>query len=151
MPGPIATVGSNQLCPMCTGPTPHVGGPVAQGSANVFVGGLPVATVGSLCTCVGPPSTIIQGDGRVFVNGMPVATMNSMTSHGGAVVNGDPTVIVGTKMPSPSVCTPADRIGNTQQQPSGDEREDEAQELRQRVVEKESLKNGYLGSFDFSV
>ena len=102
---PAATIGSNHICPMCSGTVPHVGGPIAQGSPNVFINGKPVARMGDMCTCVGPPDIIVQGNPTVLVNGVPIATVGSMTAHGGTIMMGEPTVIIGSKTPEPSTAT----------------------------------------------
>tara|TARA_B100000989_G_C19265014_1_gene353747 strand:- start:60 stop:314 length:255 start_codon:yes stop_codon:yes gene_type:complete len=76
-------------------PIPHVGGPVSQGVPTVLIGGLPAATVGSMCVCVGPPDSIVKGSSSVMIGGMPAARMGDSTAHGGSVVSGLPTVIIG--------------------------------------------------------
>lgn len=95
---PAARMGDMHLCPMVTPgvpPVPHVGGPVMKGSLNVFIGGRPAATVGDMCTCVGPPDTIVQGSMSVLINGKPAARMGDMTSHGGRITLGEFTVLIG--------------------------------------------------------
>lgn len=83
-------------CPMVTGLVPHVGGPVISSSApNVLIGGLPAATVGDLCVCVGPPDTIVKGSSTVLIGGKPAARMGDMTAHGGVIVKGEISVIIG--------------------------------------------------------
>lgn len=95
----LARITDMHVCPMQTPslpPIPHVGGPIIQPSAvNVLVGGLPPAGAGSQCICVGPPDSIIAIS-TVMVGGKPVAKMGDMTVHGGSIVIGCPTVIVGT-------------------------------------------------------
>lgn len=98
---PAATVGSNHTCPMCTGTTPHVGGPITQGEPTVLFNGKPVATMGSMCTCVGPPDTIIQGNPTVLIGGKPIACVGDMTAHGGVIVSGSSNIIIGSKTPEP--------------------------------------------------
>ena len=57
---PAATISSMHVCPMVTGPVPHVGGPVLPpGVPTVLIGGLPAATVGDMAICVGPPDVIV--------------------------------------------------------------------------------------------
>lgn len=108
---PAATVGSNHTCPMCSGTTPHVGGPVTQGESNVLFNGKPVATMGSMCTCVGPPDTIVQGNPTVLVNGKPIACVGDMTAHGGVIVSGSPNIIIGSKTSKPpTVIQPIKKI-----------------------------------------
>jgi len=83
-------------CPMVTGIVPHVGGPVTgPGAPTVLIGNLPAARVGDLCTCVGPPDTIAKGSATVLVGGMPAARMGDQTAHGGVIVLGCPTVMIG--------------------------------------------------------
>jgi len=84
------------VCPMVTGVVPHVGGPVIPpGCVTVLIGSLPAARVGDLCTCVGPPDPIILGSTTVLIGGMPAARMGDATAHGGVIVAGCPTVIIG--------------------------------------------------------
>jgi len=85
-------------CPMQTPgvvPVPHVGGPILQGITNVLIGGLPAATVGSSCFCVGSIDTISSGSSSVFISGLPAARMGDSTSHGGSIAIGNPTVLIG--------------------------------------------------------
>jgi uncharacterized Zn-binding protein involved in type VI secretion len=77
-------------------PIPHVGGPiVGPGAPTVLIGGLPAAKVGDLAVCVGPPDSIIKGSATVMVMGMPAARLGDSTAHGGAIVIGFPTVLIG--------------------------------------------------------
>ncbi|TVP56469.1 MAG: type VI secretion protein [Halomonadaceae bacterium] len=92
---PAAVLGSFHTCPKTTGNTPHVGGPALATAANVTVGGLPIACVGDKLVCVGPPDKITQGSGTVTANGKPVARLGDGTGHGGKIVAGNPTVLVG--------------------------------------------------------
>lgn len=93
---PAARVGDMHVCPMSDGPKPHVGGPVMPpGEPTVFIGGIPAATVGMLCTCVGPPDTIAKGSGTVFIGGKPAARLGDTTAHGGSITAGCPTVLIG--------------------------------------------------------
>ena len=85
------------VCPMVNpGGVPHVGGPVVgPGAATVLVCGVPAAVLGDVCTCTGPPDTIVQGSTSVLICGKPAARMGDMTAHGGSIVAGAPTVIIG--------------------------------------------------------
>ena len=87
------------VCPMITPaipPIPHVGGPILPpGHPTVLNGGLPAATATSMCTCVGPPDVIVMGSPTTLVGGLPAARVMSQTAHGGMVVLGMPTVLVG--------------------------------------------------------
>ncbi len=91
-----ARAGDMHTCPMVTGTVPHVGGPVMPpGAPTVLIGGMPAATVGDMCTCTGPPDTIIKGSGTVMIGGKPAARMGDSTAHGGSIILGDATVIIG--------------------------------------------------------
>ena len=92
---PSARISDMHVCPMVTGIVPHVGGPVALGCFTVLVGGLPAARVGDMAVCVGPPDTIALGSFTVMIGGMPAARIGSLTAHGGTVVVGQPTVLIG--------------------------------------------------------
>jgi uncharacterized Zn-binding protein involved in type VI secretion len=53
------------------------------------------ARVGDMCVCVGPPDSIVTGAFTVLIKGAPAAHLGSMTAHGGSVILGCPTVLVG--------------------------------------------------------
>lgn len=95
---PAARVGDLHTCPLSDGPKPHVGGPVLPpGCPTVLIGGVPAARVGDLLTCVSPaPDVIAQGDPTVLIGGQPAARMGDATAHGGVIVVGCPTVLIGT-------------------------------------------------------
>jgi len=84
------------VCPMYTGDSPHVGGPVAAGCATVLIGGAPAARVGDAATCSGPSDAIASGSATVLIGGAPAAHLGSTTVHGGSVVAGCPTVLIGS-------------------------------------------------------
>ncbi|HSV12041.1 MAG TPA: PAAR domain-containing protein [Hanamia sp.] len=91
-----ARISDMHVCPMVTGVVPHVGGPVLPpGCVTVLIGGLPAARTGDLCTCVGPPDSIVMGSATVLIGGMPAARMGDTTAHGGTIIIGCPTVIIG--------------------------------------------------------
>ncbi len=94
---PAARVGDMHVCPMVTPPAmvPHVGGPITMGCPTVLIGGMPAARVGDMATCVGPPDVIAMGSMTVMIGGMPAARIGDMTVHGGTIVMGCPTVIIG--------------------------------------------------------
>lgn len=92
---PAARITDMHVCPESDGPVPHVGGPILTGSPNVFIGGLPAARVTDKVTCVGPPDVIVMGSPTVLINGLPAARMGDQTAHGGVIVGGLPTVLIG--------------------------------------------------------
>lgn len=99
MPFPAARLTDMHVCPMLTPglpPIPHVGGPVSgPGAPTVLIGGMPAARVGDMCVCVGPPDSIVSGAFTVLIAGQPAAHISSACAHGGVVVMGCPTVLVG--------------------------------------------------------
>jgi type VI secretion system secreted protein VgrG len=93
---PAARIGDMHVCPMVTGVVPHVGGPVLPPCAiTVLTGSIPQARVGDMCTCVGPPDVIVVGAFTVLVSGSPAARMLDTTAHGGKIIIGLPTVLIG--------------------------------------------------------
>ena len=96
---PAARVGDLHVCPMFNGPVPHVGGPILPpGCPTVLIGGMPAARVTDMATCVGPPDTIVIGASTVLIGGMPAARILDSTIHGGIIVIGLPTVLIGDPM-----------------------------------------------------
>lgn len=96
MSKPAARVGDMHTCPMFDGPKPHVGGPILPpGCPTVIISGMPAARVGDMATCVGPPDTIAVGSATVVIGNMPAARLGDQTAHGGVIVVGAPTVLIG--------------------------------------------------------
>lgn len=152
MPGPIATIGSMHVCPMCSGIVPHVGGPVAgPGTPNILINNKPASIMGDMCVCVGPPDVVVQGEASIFFNGVPVVCIGHMTAHGGAITVGEVNVIASSSSPSPTVTMPLSQIpfpkikiinkilGNTKKAIE-----------QQEIVKEEAKKHGYLEKFSFS-
>ena len=104
---PAARLTDMHVCPMVTPglpPIPHVGGPITgPGAPTVLIGGMPAAVMGDMCTCVGPPDTIILGSVGVMIGGKPAARMGDSCAHGGTIVLGCPTVLIGEVGSSSSV------------------------------------------------
>ena len=94
---PAARINDMHTCPMVNpGGAPHVGGPILPpGAATVLIGGMPAAKMGDMCTCSGPPDSLIAGSATVMIENMPAVRMGDSTAHGGVVVAGLPTVIIG--------------------------------------------------------
>ena len=93
---PAARITDMHVCPLVTGVVPHVGGPILPpGGITTLIGGLPAARVADMAVCVGPPDVIALGSFTVLINGMPAARMGDMTAHGGVIVIGMPTVLIG--------------------------------------------------------
>lgn len=78
------------------GGVPHVGGPiVGPCSPNVLIGGLPAARITDKAQCVGPPDMIVAGSACVLIDGLSAARIGDPTVHGGAIVTGLPSVLIG--------------------------------------------------------
>ena len=93
---PAARLTDMHTCPMVTGVVPHVGGPISgPGCPTVLIGGMPAARATDMATCTGPPDTIAKGSATVLIGNMPAARMGDSTAHGGVVVGGCPTVLIG--------------------------------------------------------
>ena len=93
---PAARMTDMHVCPMVTVLVPHVGGPILPPCCpTVLIGMLPAARVGDMAVCVGPPDVIILGSFTVMIGFQPAARMGDMTAHGGVIVMGLPTVMIG--------------------------------------------------------
>ncbi len=91
-----ARAGDMHVCPMLTGTVPHVGGPaLPPGEATVLIGSMPALRLGDSLTCTGPPDTVVAGSSSVLIGGMPAARMGDSTAHGGTIILGCPTVMIG--------------------------------------------------------
>jgi len=78
------------------GPKPHVGGPILPPCEPfVLIGNMPAARVGDQALCVGPPDTIVKGSSSVLIGKKPAARIGDQTAHGGVIVVGLPTVMIG--------------------------------------------------------
>lgn len=83
-------------CPLTTGGVAHVGGPIIMPCCpNVLIGFMPAARVSDMCVCAGPPDFIAKGSATVIIGGLPAARVGDPTVHGGVIVVGYPTVIIG--------------------------------------------------------
>jgi uncharacterized Zn-binding protein involved in type VI secretion len=93
---PAARASDMHVCPMVTGIIPHVGGPILPPCCvTVLTGSLPQARVTDMATCVGPPDVIALGSFTVLVGNLPAARMSDLTAHGGTIVLGCFTVLIG--------------------------------------------------------
>jgi uncharacterized Zn-binding protein involved in type VI secretion len=92
---PAARIGDFHVCPLFDGPQPHIGGPISAGCPTVLIGGMSAARTLDLCVCAGPPDMIAKGSTTVFIGGQPAARQLDQTAHGGMIVTGSPTVLIG--------------------------------------------------------
>lgn len=75
--------------------TNHGGMLTGPGVPTVLIGKMPAAVVGDSLVCVGPPDAIVKGSATVMIGGRPAARLGDTTAHGGSIVLGLPTVIIG--------------------------------------------------------
>lgn len=94
---PAARISDMHVCPLVNpGPVPHVGGPITgPGTVTVLIAGMPAAVLGDMAVCTGPPDVIAMGSASVLICGKPAARMGDSTAHGGTIVAGCPTVLIG--------------------------------------------------------
>jgi uncharacterized Zn-binding protein involved in type VI secretion len=94
---PAARITDMHVCPKVEpGPVPHVGGPTISGEGTVLIGFMPAARVGDSLVCCGAPDTISKGEPSVKIGNKHAARLGDATSHGGKIVAGCPTVIIGS-------------------------------------------------------
>lgn len=75
---------------------PHQGGPIlGPGVATVLIEQKPAAVVGDLLACTGPPDSIVRGSSTVLIGGKPAARVGDATAHGGMIVSGSGSVLIG--------------------------------------------------------
>lgn len=94
---PAARLGDAQACPL-TSPTPHGSGTIIAGEPTVCIGGIPSARVGDPVLCAGAPAApnvVARGSASVLIKSLPAARLGDATSHGGVLVAGEPTVLIG--------------------------------------------------------
>jgi uncharacterized Zn-binding protein involved in type VI secretion len=93
---PAARLLDMHVCPMFTGPVPHVGGPViALPSHKVLTQYLPNAVLTDKAICVGPPDMVAKGSATVLIGKKPAARLSDNCMHGGMIVLGCFTVLIG--------------------------------------------------------
>ena len=94
---PAARITDHHTCPKVEpGPKPHVGGPTSSGETTVFIGFQPAARVGDSLVCQGPSDAISKGESSVIIGNQHAARLGDPTTHGGVIVAGCPTVIIGS-------------------------------------------------------
>lgn len=97
---PAARIGDKHSCPMVTpGGIPHEGGKIISGCQTVLIEGEPAATVGDVCLCNGGFLDVISsGSSGVFIEDKPAARQGHLCSHGGIIISGSTTVLIGETM-----------------------------------------------------
>jgi uncharacterized Zn-binding protein involved in type VI secretion len=61
------------------------------GAPTVLIAGMPAARLGDTCGV----DAIVMGSTTVMIGGMPAARIGDITAHGGTIVLGEPTVMIG--------------------------------------------------------
>jgi len=85
---PAARLGDVHICPVP--PHPPVSA-VTSGCGSVLIGGSLAARIGDAATC----DVIASGSASVLIGGSPAARLGDATAHGGLVVSGCGTVLIG--------------------------------------------------------
>ena len=141
MPGPpAARLTDMHTCPMVTGPVPHVGGPiVAPGCPTVLIGKLPAARVTDTAICVGPPDIIVMGAFTTLIGKLPAARIGDLTAHGGVIVSGWPTVLIGdAPADSPAAQAGKASAASTSKSLVAKQNADYQKKLRQDALKKQN-------------
>jgi uncharacterized Zn-binding protein involved in type VI secretion len=99
MPG-AARAGDNHTCQLTNPPpanSPHTGGPILPSGCEmtVIINKKPAAVTGAMCTCAGPPDSIVKGSSSVLFGKKPAARQGDKTAHGGSIAVGSTDVIIG--------------------------------------------------------
>ena len=89
---PAARITDMHTCPVPT----HVGGPTVVGDPTVLIGYMPAARVGDALICATGPDTIARGESTVKIGHKQAARLGDSTTHGGVLVAGCPTVLIGS-------------------------------------------------------
>lgn len=92
---PAARITDMHVCPMVTGLVPHVGGPQVLGTPTVMIVNMPTGSVTSQEVCTGPPDADLLVSSTVMVGGKPADRLGDSSTHGGSLVMGAPTVMIG--------------------------------------------------------
>lgn len=93
---PAARVGDQHTCPMVNpDESPHTGGSITEGEQLVLIGRQPAARIGDQATCVGPTDSISTGQISILIGNRPAAARFDQTVHGGMIVQGESTVLLG--------------------------------------------------------
>lgn len=92
---PAARITDFHTCPKVD-PPPHVGGPIITGETTVLIGFMPAARVTDSAKCVPAIDTISKGEASVLIGMQEAARIGDKTAHGGVIVEGCPTVLIGS-------------------------------------------------------
>jgi uncharacterized Zn-binding protein involved in type VI secretion len=128
---PAARITDMHVCPKTEpGPVPHVGGPTISGEGTVLIGFMPAARKGDSLVCVGPPDVIQHGEPSVMIGHKQAARLGDPTTHGGKLVAGCPSVIIGSSPQAEALKT--DKPFCEECERKRKEREEQARRKKQR-------------------
>lgn len=74
-----------------------MGGPILSGEPTVLIGYFPAARVGDSLVCVPAIDAIAKGEPTVVIGHRDAARIGDKTAHGGVIVQGCPTVLIGSQ------------------------------------------------------
>src|SRR5689334_11757625 len=86
---PASRITDTHACPV------HATTPVILGEFTVLIGYMPAARVGDTLACA-PPDVIVMGEPTVLIGNKMAARIGDPTAHGGRLIQGCPTVIIGS-------------------------------------------------------
>lgn len=92
---PAARITDNHTCPKVEPPA-HVGGPVIYGETTVLIGFQPAARVGDPLKCIPATDVIAKGEPSVLIGNRDAARIGDKTEHGGVIVQGCFSVLIGS-------------------------------------------------------
>ena len=86
---PAARISDNHACPV------HGGGPIVTGFSTVIIGYMPAARVTDQAVCPPAVDVLVMGSPTVIIGYQQAARVGDSFAHGGVVVSGCPSVIIG--------------------------------------------------------
>jgi uncharacterized Zn-binding protein involved in type VI secretion len=89
-----ARIGDNHTCPV-SDPKAHKGGPILTGERTVLIADKRAARVTDKAKCNGPVDKIVDGCNTVLIADKAAARVGDSTTHGGVIVEGCSTVLIG--------------------------------------------------------
>ena len=101
---PAARITDQHKCPAAK----HAGGPIISGEGTVIIGFQPAARVGDAATCKGPTDVVAAGEDTVLIRWQPAARIGDPTVHGGVIVSGCQSVIIGRSTQSDTLVAAAE-------------------------------------------
>lgn len=117
-----ARVTDPHSCPKVEpGPKPHVGGPVTAGESSVLIGHQKAARIGDRLSCQGPADAVASGEASVLIGHRPAARVGDGTAHGGVIVGGCPSVLIGSDPQVTALATDQPFVENCDDLVAGEE------------------------------